>query len=64
MKTIQITNQLQNDVLLRIVDGEIKNLVQTMQKCDPSDFMQYQIWCRAQEQAEELREVRKQLQAP
>jgi hypothetical protein len=62
-KQLEITSQLQENVLLRAIDAEIKSLGETIYRCDQKDFMQYQISQRASEQMEELIKFKRQLTA-
>jgi hypothetical protein len=60
-KQIQVTSQLQENVLLRAIDAEIKSLGQTIYQCDKRDFNQCLIAERASEQMEELIMLKRQL---
>jgi hypothetical protein len=60
--SFQVQSQLAIDVLMRSIDKEIQSLRETMQICDTSDFTQYLVYIKAEEQYEELKIIKDQLE--
>jgi hypothetical protein len=56
-----LENKMSKDVLIRAIDGEIRNLAETMNKCNTNDDFQKDVYGMANRQLKALQNTKKQI---
>lgn len=61
MLKIEIKSTFEKSLLERAIDKEMHSLLEVMKSCEQSDFQQYQIYKKAENEYDTLKEIKNEL---
>lgn len=61
MLKIEIKSAFEKSLLERAIDKEMHSLLEAMKSCDQNDFQQYQIYKKAENEYDTLKEIKNEL---